>query len=580
MKPTRLTIVLLILLGMSVMIYAAGTPAGTAITAYATGDYKDVNSNSLPRVTSNTVTTYVSQLAGVDISPTSTSKGLSANAFITYSVNVTNTGNGEDTFTYVAATDGTETGVYKLEFFHDMNVNGIIDAGEMLMTGTELLAADETCYCILRVTDITGDVGAPDGDAVKVTITATSAFDGSTSDSGESVTTISAATLDVVIGGEPISPEPGEVMTYWMTVSNLGSATAYNANVTAEIPTVATYVPGSQRLGSVAGDYAAATPLTDEVDGDGGDFNVTTTGALTFNLGNLASNESMVVFAKVIIKDGILAGTNIPNLSYINFENETGVAYPEMVVGGGGGVATVGHYHHITLGADASTIADPGDEILYKFSVTNGGNSPCLINLNYTSTFLEWTLYRDYDADGIIDAEDDVLIDTEGDGQVDFGTLAVNQVVYTIARAVVPVGSGDGDVDKTVFTGSLGAEPDDDDDDDSVVDQAAISSTITAPVLTLAKSVSPTGNQPPGTVLTYRIDAVNVGSGIATEIIMTDEVPVNTSYIPGSMALSNIAKTDAADGDQGTLVGNSVVFHLPTIGPGGSVFITFDVTVD
>ena len=51
MKPTRLMTVLFILLGMSAMIYAAGTPAGTAITAFATGDYKDVNSNSLHRVT-------------------------------------------------------------------------------------------------------------------------------------------------------------------------------------------------------------------------------------------------------------------------------------------------------------------------------------------------------------------------------------------------------------------------------------------------------------------------------------------------------------------------------------------------
>jgi len=576
MKPNRLTIVLLILLGMSAMIYAAGTPAGTAITAFATGDYKDVNSNSLPRVTSNTVTTYVSQVAGVDIAPTSTSKGMSANGYVTYSVNLTNTGNGDDSFTYTATTDGTEDGEFSLELFHDMNVNGIIDPEEELVTGTSVLAADAICYCILKITDITGGEGAPDGDAVVVTIVATSAFDGSVSDTGEAISTISAATLDIAIGGEPFSPKPGEVMTYWMTISNEGSETAYNTIVTAPIPNYTSYVAGSMRLGSIAGDYAGATTKTDADDGDECDYNVTTTGAYTYNLGNIASGASIVVFGKAVVNAGVLAGTNIPNVTYVNFENSFEVPYPEIVVGGGGGVATVGHLYTLTLGADASAIADPGDVVLYKFSVSNSGNGPDLVNLAYTSTFLEWTLYLDYNADGSIDAEDDLLIDSDGDGKVDIGTLTSSQVVYVLGKATVQVGSGDGDIDNTTFTAYSGNDP----AVPPASDIAIRRTTITAPVLTMAKSVSPTGNQPPGTVLTYRIDAVNVGTGMATEVLVTDNIPTNTTYVASSMALNNVAKTDAADGDQGTLVGNSVVFGLPSIGPSGSVYITFKTKVN
>ncbi|MCF7824635.1 MAG: DUF11 domain-containing protein [Candidatus Marinimicrobia bacterium] len=579
MKPTRLMLLLLILVGMSTMIYAAGTPAGTAITAYATGDYKDANSNALPRVTSNTVTTLVAQVAGVDISPTSTSKGMSANAFVTYSINVTNTGNGTDSFALVATTDGNEDGDFKLEMYHDMNVNGVIDPGEALMTSTMVLAADATCYSVLKITDITGGDGAPDKDEVKVTVTATSNFDGTVSDAGSSTTSITAATLDILVSGEPISPKPGEVMTYWMTVSNNGSETAYNVVITSPIPGPTTYIPGSIRLGSTAGDYAGATPLTDADDGDGSDYNITTSGAITFGLGDLASGASVVVFGKTVVNDGVLAGTNIPNVSYVNFENNIGVAYPEIMVGGGGGVATVGHLHILTLGADKSVIADPGDVVIYKLSVTNAGNTPCLVNLFYTSTFLEWTMYQDYDADGVIDAEDDLLIDTEGDGKVDVGTMATGQVIYVIAKAIVQTGTGDGDVDITNITGEVGAEPDDDGDDDDVSDSATITTTITAPILTLAKSVTPSGNQPPGAVLRYRIDAVNVGSGMATSVLMTDNIPTNTTYVAGSMKLNGVAKTDAADGDQGTLVGNSVVFNLPSIGPSGAIYLTFDVKV-
>ena len=576
MKPRCLTTVLLILLGMSTMGFAAGTPAGTAITTYVVGDYKDANGNSLPRVTSNIVTIIISQVAGVDVGPTSSSKGLSANAFVTYSVNVTNTGNGNDSFALLPSTSGAESGEFTLELYHDVNVNGVIDAGESLVTNTGVMAADATYYLILKITDATGGVGAPDGDVIITSVLATSAFNGSVSDSGSSTTTVTAAILDITIMADPFFPQPGDVITYWMIVTNSGSETAHNTVITAPIPPNTTYIPSSIRVGTIPGDYSGATPNTDAADGDASDFNVTTFGAITAALGDLSSGVTAVLFGKAVVNAGVPAGTNISNISYVNFENAIGVPYPEIVVGGGGGAATVAQLYVIVLGASASTIADPGDQIRFSFSAKNAGNGPDLINLAYTSTFLDWTLYRDFDGDGLIDAEDNILIDTDGDGKVDLGTLAANQLVYVIAKSIVQVGSGDGDVDNSLFTGYSG--------DDPVVppasDTTSISTTITAPVLTIVKSVVPLGNQPPGALLTFNISALNAGSGIATDVIMTDAIPTHTTYVPNSMRLNNIVKTDVADGDQGTLVGNSVVFNLPSVGPGGAVSITFQVTVD
>ena len=45
----------------------AGTAAGTVITNQAYADYQDPNGNAMARVFSNSVTTIVSQVAGVDV---------------------------------------------------------------------------------------------------------------------------------------------------------------------------------------------------------------------------------------------------------------------------------------------------------------------------------------------------------------------------------------------------------------------------------------------------------------------------------------------------------------------------------
>src|SRR6056297_3534285 len=92
-----LTIVLVSILAMS-FAYAAGTPAGTAITNFATGEYSDANGNALPNVTSNTVTTIVSQVAGVDISPETSSSNVILASTVAFPLTLTNTGNGSDTF--------------------------------------------------------------------------------------------------------------------------------------------------------------------------------------------------------------------------------------------------------------------------------------------------------------------------------------------------------------------------------------------------------------------------------------------------------------------------------------------------
>ena len=121
-------------------------------------------------------------------------------------------------------------------------------------------------------------------------------------------------------------------------------------------------------------------------------------------------------------------------------------------------------------------------------------------------------------------------------------------------------------------------------------DTATFTTTVTAPVLTITKTVSPTGNQPPGTELTYQATVTNVGTGVATSVVISDIVPQYTTYVAGSIktgatAGSLVARTDASDGDGGRYdAGTDVVTAggagVLSLGAGGTWVLEFKVTID
>jgi len=52
-----------------------------------------------------------------------------------------------------------------------------------------------------------------------------------------------------------------------------------------------------------------------------------------------------------------------------------------------------------------------------------------------------------------------------------------------------------------------------------------------------------------GAILTYRIDLVASGSGTLDDLVLSDPIPANMSYVPGSLIVDGAARTDAADAD-------------------------------
>ncbi|SHJ95398.1 conserved repeat domain-containing protein/fimbrial isopeptide formation D2 domain-containing protein [Desulfatibacillum alkenivorans DSM 16219] len=585
MKNFR-TLVLLCLIAACLVwsgpVYAALTPAGTVISNQAHADYKDANGNSLPRVYATPVTTLVGQVAAVDLSPPTATKSKAKGTTVNFGAEILNTGNGQDTFTLSVATCAGWTAVIYL----DNNENGIRDAGEDTeVAATATLDPDESYWVVVQVTS---PAGASNGDACDTDLTATSQFNGTVYDMGTFTYVVQDAELTV---NKTVNPsggvDPGAVLTYAIEGSNTGTATAENVIITDPIPANTTYVANSIRIGPAGGTYGTATPQTDladngQVGGDRADYNISNPGKVTVFWGDAPAGDSGIIYFQVTVNANVQAGVHIENTADIDYE-VGGVSQPTD--NSTKAQNTVDSQPDVSITTDQSLSGDPSDEMVYPIEVCNYGNAADVIDLTVQSSQgWTWTLWLDLDLDGIVEDDGDyILTDTDGDGKVDTGSLPVGACRTILALVTIPAGSADQSQDTTIITVASSVDP-------TVTDSVTLITTVTAPVLNITKTVNPTGPQNPGTVLVYTITATNTGTGAATEVSVTDQVPTYTTFVPGSIhtgstVASLASRSDAIDGDgagysQGV---NSVVAPdggTLSLGQNGQWIVRFSVTID
>lgn len=86
----------------------------------------------------------------------------------------------------------------------------------------------------------------------------------------------------------------------------------------------------------------------------------------------------------------------------------------------------------------------------------------------------------------------------------------------------------------------------------------------------------------PGSIITYQISVVLNGVGSATGLQVSDPVPLNTTYVPGSIVVAGVAKTDAVDADnaQFTAATNTVSVALGNVAAPSTTVITFKATIN
>lgn len=274
---------------------AAGTPAGTVISNQATVSFTDVNGNPLTAL-SNVVTTTVSQVAAVTVDPNNGPVTVAPSATHYFAHTVTNGGNGDDTVDLTAVSAGG----WPVALYNDVNNNGTYEAGtDTLLTDTNadgtpdsgVLAADGFMHILVAVTV---PAGTADGSSDVTTVTGTSVFDNTKTDTATDTINTTAPNVSVVKSVAPAGAQPpGTVLTYTIVVTNNGSGDASSVVLTDPIPANTTYQAGTITFNGA--------PRTDAADADNADYNVSNPGEVTVTYGTLGPGASSTVTFQVKI---------------------------------------------------------------------------------------------------------------------------------------------------------------------------------------------------------------------------------------------------------------------------------------
>lgn len=254
-------------------------------------------------------------------------------------------------------------------------------------------------------------------------------------------------------------------------------------------------------------------------------------------------------------------------------------------------------------GLTTTPVATGSTSAVLAYSVTNTGNGSEAFTLTVNPTVA---------GNGFDATVQQVVIDTNGNGTYDPGTdqalasgsptpaIAPDGSLAVFVIVALPAGATDGQTsqvrltaDAVTGTGTPGTvvAGQGQGGGDAVVGASggtgnALDSLIaTLATVSLVKSATVLdpfgGSQPvPGAVVTYTLTATVNGTGQATNVHITDIIPVGTTYQAGTLTLDAAALTDTTDADAGTASASGVDVNLGTVAGGSTKTVTFGVKIN
>jgi uncharacterized membrane protein len=455
-------------------------------------------------VTSNNAPVTVGTLANVLIGPAgSPGAGTPPNfnddvqsvatAYANTSVNYTNTirndGNANDAIN--VALDGSSTipGSWAVIFYRSDGVTPLSDSDFDGLDDVGPLAPGATIDIVVRVI-IPGSQGAggPFDAVVRAQSANTPAETNLTTDRILQVlpATVDIGNYDGVAGTTNSTPlnqntDPATSVDFALDVVN-GGGSSDNFLLSSAIPAFWTVTFYADSNGNGVLDASELTPIT--------------------QTGPVAAGAEANVIARVDVPAGTLPGVNGTSFTATSSVNGTQLDTIANTV-------TVNTLASVDFAPDNAGNATAGGTITYAHTVTNTGNVFDTFDLTYGSS-QGWT-YVFFDP-----------INTP----ITSIALAPGAAVAITVRLTIPAGTAVGTVEVGVLsaTGQVTL----------ATDNATDVTTIAAGNLSLVKSVSPAGDQVPGTDLSYTVDYQNLGSGDLTTIVIYDAVPAWTQYQVGS----------------------------------------------
>ncbi|HUK55431.1 MAG TPA: tetratricopeptide repeat protein [Nitrospiria bacterium] len=395
---------------------------------------------------------------------------------------VTNTGNAEDSFTFRT----TLPPEYQPVFYLDSNGNGQIDASERAVQATPSLDVNRSASAVLV---LHLPPTTPDGQRQEFEILVSSSFDPNISQLVKAAVNSKGPLIRADFKADKERVKPGDRLSYTLVLQNTGSAEAR------EVKFQYTYHPNLI--------FLSAQPTPNIVE--------QASRTLAWTLDNFPSQSSKRMEVRFKVGDEATAGQEITNRGGL-----------EMAAGGepmllSSPLVTVEQVAMVNLeGSREEMTVTPGDILDLPYLVKNMGNGADSFSLRLEGDeAVEGLVYTDQNNDGRYESGEPVLTETP--------PLGSREAFPVMVHVTVPVRQADGQK----LEARLMAQ--------SKLDRAVSARTTkvfhyTLPIVTVSTQQG-ARDSIPGGIISYQLTAINSGSGIARNVVITDLLPTELEYV-------------------------------------------------
>jgi uncharacterized repeat protein (TIGR01451 family)/fimbrial isopeptide formation D2 family protein len=363
----------------------------------------------------------------------------------------------------------------------------------------------------------------------------------------------------------------GDTLRYTITVKNIGTENAVGVTLRDQIPANTSYVASSTRLnGGVVADPVAGVSVLQNGMSINSPANLTT-GAMPADAGATATNVSTITF-DVRISTNVVNGTIISNQGFVNGSGAGSGTFPEQpsdnpatpvlsdptsVVVGNLPLLYAQKTVQLVVDSNNNGLVDPGDVLQYTITLNNSGATPATgvvltdavpANTTYVanSTAMNSAVVADPSA-GVSPLTSGIGVVSSGQTPPsplsNGGTLATGGTGIVTFKVQVNAGVPSGTIisnQGSVATTQLPTLLTDSDGNPANGYQPTVIVVGNAQQLTINKQVAVVGGGTAdvGAELEYLVRVTNIGTVAATSVVITDVLPGQLSFVPGSAVLN------------------------------------------
>ncbi len=360
------------------------------------------------------------------------------------------------------------------------------------------------------------------------------------------LTVVNPITMSLTKTRDKATAKPGDTITYTLSYSNTGSGSATNVSLSDIVPTRTTFVSATGG-GTLSG------------------------AVVSWNIGTVAAGGSGSRQFTVTVNAGTAAGVVISNSGTISFQDDIGNT--QSPITSNSATTTVAQGAGVLVDPDQSASVHQGGGaiITYTFTVTNTGNGTDRFDLTDIIVSSQFNVTLELlSATGTVLATDNspangtwdtvtAGADTDADGNPDTGNIAAGTTVTYQLRVTEGTGAGNGQQTVVQIRGTSNFDP-------TVFDAATFTTIVagTQFILDLTKTDAP-DPVAAGSNITYTLVVTSSGSKALTNLVITDPIPANTTFV-------------SATGG-GTLAAGVVTWNIATLTSGATQTLTLTVQV-